>query len=123
MIRSILLSACALTIAGSALALTPREVRQCNAMASTFEAKQAEILELQDVQAGLAAEAERLGEAWDALEEQRFFSAGHAADADVAKQAFETARDEANRVAMDLNSKAQMFQADAAQFNAKCAAD
>lgn len=108
-------------MAASAHGLSPQEVRQCRAMAETFKVKQAEILELQEAQAALAAEAEILGEAWEAREEQRLFSAGHAAEADAAKLAFETARDAANRAAMDLSSKARMFQADAAQFNAKCA--
>lgn len=92
-------------------------------MAATFEVRQAEILELQEAQAALAAEAEILGDDWETREEQRLFSAGHAAEADAAKLAFETARDAANNAAMDLNSKVRMLQADAAQFNAKCAAE
>ncbi|MEM9738966.1 MAG: hypothetical protein AAF829_03790 [Pseudomonadota bacterium] len=124
MIRSkLVLSLVALVFAGTAQALSPQEIRQCNAMAATFEAKKAEIAELQEVQADLAALAESLGEAWETKEEQRLFSAGHAAQADEAQSAFFAARDEANRVAMDLNSKARMFQADASHFNAKCAAD
>lgn len=106
----------------SAVAMTPQEIRQCRAMAETFQAKQSEILALQESQAALAVEAEALGEAWEAKEEQRLFSESHAAEADEAKRAFETARNVANRAAMDLNSKARMFQADAAQFNEKCAA-
>ncbi|MEL6661547.1 MAG: hypothetical protein AAFR33_00995 [Pseudomonadota bacterium] len=124
MIRSLLvLSVIGLAAAGPAAALTGDEVRQCNAMAATFEAKEAEINRLKAAQAALAAEAEILGEEWELLEEQRRFSARHAASADEAKAAFETARDAANRAGMDLNSKVQMFQADAAAFNAKCAAD
>ncbi|MEM1105999.1 MAG: hypothetical protein AAGH87_06375 [Pseudomonadota bacterium] len=94
---------------------------RCAAMAQTFEAKRAEILALQAAQARLAETAETLGETWEQAEEQRLFSAGQADAADAAQAAFETARQAANRAAMDLRSKAQMFQADAAQFNASCA--
>ncbi len=116
-----LLMLCALSM--PAMALTPGEVRQCNAMAETFDAKQAEILRLQEAQAELASEAETLGEAWEMAEEQRLFSARHGAAADDAKAAYEAARNASNSAAMDLNSKVRMLQADVAQFNARCAAD
>jgi hypothetical protein len=112
---------CALAL--PSLALTPVEVRQCNAMAETFDAKQAEILRLQEAQAELAAEAETLGEAWEMAEEQRLFSARHGAAADDSKAAYEAARNASNSAAMDLSSKVRMLQADVAQFNARCAAD
>jgi len=116
-------AAAAMVIAAPSSALGQERAEQCRAMAATFEAKQAEVLALQEAQATLAAEAEALGAAWEVQEEQRLFSPAHAEAADAARAAFEAKRSEAMRAAMDLRSKAQMLNTDTAQFNARCAGD
>ncbi|MCI4645499.1 MAG: hypothetical protein MRY64_12015 [Hyphomonadaceae bacterium] len=113
----------ALTLAMPAGALTAQEAAQCRVMSQSFGVRQAEVLELQERQAELATLADELGAAWELKEEVRNFSAGHAAEADEARIAFDEAKMDAMRVTADLRSKAQMLNADVAQFNARCASD
>lgn len=113
--------AAALTFTVPAGAATAQDAAQCNAMARSFEVRQTEVLELQALQAELAAEEDKLGEAWELKEEVRNFSPGHAAEADAARDAYVTARNAAIRATRDLHSKAQMLNADITQFNARCA--
>lgn len=113
--------AAALTLAAPAGVASAQTAEQCNAMARSFQVRQTEVVELQTRQAELAATAEELGEAWELKEEVRNFSAAQAVEADEARIAYETARNEANRVTADLRSKAQMLNGDIAQFNARCA--
>ena len=110
--------AAALTFTVPAGAATAQDAAQCNAMARSFEVRQTEVLELQALQAELAAEEDKLGEAWELKEEVRNFSPGHAAEAD---DAYVTARNAAIRATADLHSKAQMLNADITQFNTRCA--
>ncbi|MEO0467073.1 MAG: hypothetical protein AAF216_11075 [Pseudomonadota bacterium] len=123
MIRSFVTGLILGVFTAPAVALTGAQLEQCQAMSATFETKQTEVLELQALQAELAATAEAAGEAWEDKEEFRLFSPAQAEEADAAKVVFETAKSEAMRAAMDLRSKAQMLNADIAQYNARCAAD
>ena len=117
---SIMAVAAAIALAMPAGALTAQEASQCSTMASSFQVRQTEVVDLQTRQAELAAEAERLGEDWELKEEIRNFSAENAAAADEARIAYETARADAMLVTSDLRSKAQMLNADIAHFNTRC---
>lgn len=123
MLRSFITGLVFGVITTPAVALTGAELEQCRALAATFETKQAEVLELQALQADLAAKAEALGEAWDNKEEFRLFSEDQATAADEAKALFEAAKADAMLAAVDLRSKAQMLNSDIAQYNTRCAAD
>ncbi len=107
--------------APAALALTPGQARTCQSLASELPALAERIQTQIANHEAVAADVEADGEAWETAEEQRLFSADHAATADAArarydglKQAFYASEDA-------LLDRAQAYQADVNRFNTICA--
>lgn len=121
MIRTLTAALAAFMLAAPALALTADDARLCNAMAESFVPKQEAIAEQVAERDVLAARTEELGLAYELAEEQRAFSAGHAATADAARAEWESARDETLRAERGLQAAIQQLNEDVAQFNARCA--
>lgn len=112
-----------LALALPAGALTRDEIRQCEVMAATFEARTAKIEEARAARDLLAEQVEAAGAAWEDVEVHRNISARHAASADRAKADWEAAKAELARAEMALQADVRQLNGDMAQYNAKCAAE
>ena len=123
MTRTLICAASLFALSLPAAALTQAEVRQCQAMAATFEAKTGAVEAAKAKRDALAEAAEIAGEAWEDTEIHRNISARHAASADAAKKAWDTAKAEFARSEMALQALVRQLNSDMAQFNTKCATD
>ena len=113
-------------IAGAALpasALTPAEVKKCNAMAASFGAKKAEVLKAKEALEKMAADTELAGETWEAAEEMKLLSPAAAKEADDAKAHWETLKGDFYKKQIALQSQVQMLNKDMAAYNRSCASD
>jgi len=104
-------------------ALSQEEVKRCNAMAASFAAKKAEIVEAKAVLDKKAEMVETLGEQWEEAETHKLASPAHAKAAADAKAEWEGLKGEVLKAQFALQSKVQMLNSDVTAFNASCAQD
>lgn len=109
-----------LVVVPSAFALTPAEIRQCQAMASTFSVKQAELTEQAALRDQLAETAELAGEEWENAEALRAFGAEQAEEADALRVTYDEAVAAFDGIEYALRDKTAKFNADLNAFNTKC---
>lgn len=109
--------------AAPASALTPSEVKKCNAMAASFTAKKGEIQKAKEALEAKAATTEEAGERWEAAEEMKLFSAKNAKIAADAKAEWEQHKSEFLKERMVLQSKLEMLNNDVSAFNRSCATE
>lgn len=120
--RPLLLSA--LLLAGpvaAAQANGTADMQACKAMAATLTPKQAEIAEMTAKRDEAASAVETTGEAWEDIEIHRRASAGHAAQADTAKAAYDEAKKLLARHELALQASVRQYNDDVAAFNSRCA--
>lgn len=97
------------------------DLRACKAMAETLPPKQAEITGMTAKRDEAAAAVETTGEAWEDLEIHRRASAGHAAQADTAKAAYDEAKKLLAQRELALQASVRQYNDDIAAFNSRCA--
>lgn len=105
----------------SASAMTANEARACNAMAASFGPKKADFEILVAERDRLVLVVEETGDAWEAAEALRNFSAQHAADADARKAAYDNAVVQFDAAEMAYRVTGAQLNEDFAAYNAKCA--
>ena len=108
-------------VAATANANGASDVKACKAMAATLAPKQADITKMTASRDEAAAQVEATGEAWEDAETHRLVSPGHAATADTAKAAYESAKQAFARQEMALQASVSQYNDDIAAFNGRCA--
>lgn len=123
-VSSLVLSAAMFSIAvPAASALTSAQVKQCNTMGQSLQVRQGEAQKKAKAREALVAQVETAGEAWEDAEEQRLFSASHAAKADSAKAKYDTLKSSLLKQEMALQSLVGQINEDVAAYNGLCATD
>ena len=121
--RLILAAIAALMVAAPSHALSPDDIKRCNAMAASFEAKKAEIQTAKAALDEKAAATELAGERWEAAEQMKLMSPQAAQEAETSKADWEALKKEVMRDQYALKSQVQMLNKDVAAFNASCATE
>lgn len=121
-IRPLLLSVVLMTgFASAASANGATDVKACKAMAATLTPKQSDIAEMTQTRDAAASTVETTGEIWEEAETHRLMSAGHAAEADKAKAAYESAKQTLARREMSLQASVSQYNDDILAYNSRCA--
>lgn len=110
------------SVAGSAQAMTAKDLAQCQALGKTLPAKQVEIKAASEKRDSLAEQVETLGLAWDDVEVHRMVSAAHAEQADEAKATYTKAKTDLLEIETALQADLDAFNTDVAAYNARCVA-
>ncbi len=118
-----LIGACigiAFATAPSASALTAAQVKQCNAMNASIQARHGELQDFASTREELAANVEIAGEEWENAESVRNYGADKAALADEKKTAYDTLKAEFMRKDMAYQANVAQLNQDVAGFNNMC---
>ena len=104
----------------SASALTNAEVRQCNALGKSLQARQADAKTKAETRESLLEKVEVAGDAWEEAEGLRNFSDDYATKADLTKAEYETLKGELLREERSLQALVSRLNEDVAVYNGKC---
>ncbi|WP_155838157.1 hypothetical protein [Hyphomonas beringensis] len=104
-------------------AMTAADIKRCKAMQATLAPKAAEIEEMKAKRDELAVVVETRGEAWEDAETLRLASAGHAAKADEAKQAYEAGKKQLMQSEQALQATVRQLNQDIAAYNQTCSTE
>ncbi|MEM9937713.1 MAG: hypothetical protein AAF768_02600 [Pseudomonadota bacterium] len=121
-ITSIILSAAAICGAVSlpASALTEKQIRECQALGKSIQVRQGEVQTMTAKRDRALEVLELTGQQWDDVEIHRMISAGHAAEADKRKAAYEVEKTEFMKLDAALQSKNRMVNQSIVHYNARC---
>lgn len=124
MIKTLSSSLAALATLGiaipSASALTNAEVKQCNALGKSLQARQADAKTKAETRESLLEKVEVAGDAWEEAEGLRNFSDDYATKADLTKAEYETLKGELLREERSLQALVSRLNEDVAVYNGKC---
>lgn len=103
-----------------ASALTEKQIRECQALGKSIQVRQGEVQTMTAKRDRALEVLELTGQQWDDVEIHRMISAGHAAEADKRKAAYEVEKTEFMKLDAALQSKNRMVNQSIVHYNARC---